>query len=157
MRFGSHLAGVSRAMSRRPTTSGVALLVVAGLQVVMAYFAMRPCSARCAIVGLVLGCAIGALAAIGGVRSLQRPPPIRRLRRTVLSLAVLASWGLILVYITRSWRVPRAPTWALVVGGFFPTGAWLTFIVAPFVAGICILFYSYGTRGRAESSPGGRS
>jgi peptidoglycan/LPS O-acetylase OafA/YrhL len=130
---------------------GTALIVLSGVQAVAALFFMQPPSPAGAIVGVVLGCAIGVLA---GLRSVSHPERLIQ-RRPLKEIAV---WGPVYVIVwftvvgtSKFRRIPDPPSWALIVGEFFTRGAWLTFILSVFTTGICMLLHSLGRAAQPTS------
>lgn len=124
-------------------TKGVLFILLAVLMAIAALFFMSPCSPAFAIAGVVLGCGLGFAAGMRGVRQSEGSRRGQFVNRLIVSVVAILVY-VVVVGAARFRRLPEAPGWALVVGQFLLGGAYLTFILALFTAGISMVFYSLG-------------
>jgi hypothetical protein len=103
---------------------------------------MRACSATAAVSGVLLGCALGALAATQGIKLSKQPTFSQWFWRDGVWF-VFGAGFLMFLYLSH-FEVTWLPHWVMFLGEFFVGGAWLAFVSAPFTLGVCILFHSWG-------------
>jgi hypothetical protein len=135
------------------TSRGVSLVALSAVVSAGAAFVMQPCPPLEAIIGAALGCGVGVLV---GVRETTRPDEVEvpRMRAVVTWLPIYVLLWLAVVATSRLRRPLGVPDWLLPVGRFFSGGAWLSFALVPFTAGICMVFYARGKGSDRAGAPG---
>lgn len=128
----------------------IALICLAALDAVAAVFFMQPCTPVAAVVGVLVGCVLGLLLALVAAPFRSAPVPHRRGVRAILWTVAGALVVVTIPYIGPGWPVPA---WARSIGYFAMTGAWLTFIAAPFTVGVSMLFFERGGKVRTQQTP----
>jgi hypothetical protein len=125
-------------------TRGSVLIASSVVLVVAAELFMQPCTPRSALSSVVLGCVAGVVLGVLGVRQPDRSSSRQFLVRMGAVPALLVLY-VGLVHVARALRSPEAPSGAFPAGGGSWGAAWIAFALVPFVAGVCMVFYSLGS------------